>query len=33
MLIQVETDVVGKINLMGSGGVISWRVENVKYES
>jgi hypothetical protein len=33
MLIQVATDVAGTINVMGSGDVMSWRVENVKYES
>jgi hypothetical protein len=33
MLIQVEHDVAGKINVMGSGDVMSRRVENVKYES
>jgi hypothetical protein len=33
MLAQVEVDVVGTINVMGSVDVMSWRMKNVKYES
>jgi len=32
MLVQVAVDMAGEINVMGSGGVIWWWVESVKYE-
>jgi hypothetical protein len=32
MLLLVATDMAKAINVMGSGDVISWRVESVKYE-
>jgi hypothetical protein len=33
MLTQVSVDVAGKINVMGSGDVMSWRMKNGKYGS